>query len=621
MRICLITRICFMGFASLALVQAAVVDSTDKSNLRDTRDTRISSYPQTIERTGENRDALQRSVWLSELAGMKVRDSQNQEIGTVDNVLIDLSRGTTPYAIVNTRQGFLGFGSRSAAIPTEHFRRSPDLNYLELDISKDRLSSFPQTDGKSRDKEQWNQLTREYRQSRGDKDSIRSTIVDTDPSLAMVRRGDDIINQSIFSAANERLGQVKDFLVQLEKGVALLASVQLVESDKTVAIPPSLFLRTPAGEDLQVSTTVDRLSAAPSVDISGRNLSEELISLYRYFEVQPSAALASLLQETGSALQSGSDRVAARSRADRERDRDWDREDNETISQPRSGSSTDRYSAANRSDLPADSESDRTRGDDRISFPAESQTRSQRVERQESSRELRADNFLWNDQMKGKEVRNYQGKSLGSIEDLVLNLDNDVVTHAVLSQGGVLGIGGKRIAVPVSLLRTGENTAFFLIDMSERELNRAPQLDKDTWRQGGRERWLESVNDYYREMFPRLDNQSSRMATRNQQRSLGYALLSDFLGKPVQYAEGGSAGEIRDIQLDLSQGRLLNVLISPDSNPSSWRSYSVREVTAQGPDRFFVNSSRSTRDTRTDSDDRLDSGRQPVRDYDSERNR
>lgn len=616
MRIHAFSRYCLVGMAGLALVQADAADFPNQSNIRDIRDQRVSS-PRNYEQPAQSSDDLQRSIWLSALSGMKVRNNQNQEIGTVDTVLIDLSQGTAPYVIVNTRPGFFGLGARSAAVPSEHFRREPYRNYLETDLTQSRISSFPQTDAKSRDNEDWNQLVREYRAALGIQDPLRNSIVDMARNVVMLRRGDDIMNEDVYSVANEKLGQVENFLVHLEKGLAILASIQPADSEKDIAVPPLLFQSTPVGEDLQVNTTAERLAAAPLTDLSQSTLSSELASLYRHFELRPSAALASLLQGSASDLTRDSDRTYARNQVDRDRDAGWDRTESERIRQPRSEPASDRYNTRSRSEPTADRDLDQDLGDDRISFP----TGSQRAERQEGAKDLRDERVLWSDQLKGKEARNYQGRSLGRIEDLVLDLDNDVITHAVLSQGGVLGFGSKRTLVPLSLLRAGENTSFYLIDISEQELDRAPRLDSNDWRQGSRERWLRSVNDYYREMFPKLRDPSARRDARSGQVSLGYALLSDFIGKPVQYPRGGSAGEIRDIRLDLNRGQLLNVLISPDSDPRSWRTYSVQEITADGPERFFVNSSQTTRDLDTNSDGRIDNNRRPVREYNYERDR
>ena len=49
----------------------------------------------------------------------------------------------------------------------------------------------------------------------------------------------------------------------------------------------------------------------------------------------------------------------------------------------------------------------------------------------------------------GSTVKNPQGKDLGSIKDLVISPEDNRVVYAVLSFGGVLGLGEKAIAMPL----------------------------------------------------------------------------------------------------------------------------------------------------------------------------
>src|SRR5256885_13714801 len=50
----------------------------------------------------------------------------------------------------------------------------------------------------------------------------------------------------------------------------------------------------------------------------------------------------------------------------------------------------------------------------------------------------------------GMEVRNAQDQKLGKIEDIILDLASGHVSYAVLSMGGVLGIGDKLVVVPAN---------------------------------------------------------------------------------------------------------------------------------------------------------------------------
>ena len=55
----------------------------------------------------------------------------------------------------------------------------------------------------------------------------------------------------------------------------------------------------------------------------------------------------------------------------------------------------------------------------------------------------------------GLRVENPQGEHLGKIEDIVFNPSTGHIRYAVLSFGGVLGVGEKWFAIPWKHLRTG----------------------------------------------------------------------------------------------------------------------------------------------------------------------
>jgi hypothetical protein len=59
--------------------------------------------------------------------------------------------------------------------------------------------------------------------------------------------------------------------------------------------------------------------------------------------------------------------------------------------------------------------------------------------------------YLAKDRLIGANVHNKDGKIIGHIDDLVVDGDNKVV-GAVISVGGVLGIGKKEVAVPFAAL-------------------------------------------------------------------------------------------------------------------------------------------------------------------------
>ena len=83
--------------------------------------------------------------------------------------------------------------------------------------------------------------------------------------------------------------------------------------------------------------------------------------------------------------------------------------------------------------------------------------------------------------MIGDKVVNAYGEDLGKIEELMIDLENARVGYAVLSFGGLLGIGDKLFAIPLEALRLDAENHCFVLDIDRERLEQAPGFDKDEW--------------------------------------------------------------------------------------------------------------------------------------------
>jgi sporulation protein YlmC with PRC-barrel domain len=60
----------------------------------------------------------------------------------------------------------------------------------------------------------------------------------------------------------------------------------------------------------------------------------------------------------------------------------------------------------------------------------------------------------------GSRVRNQDGENVGKIEDFVMDMETERIAYAVLSFGGLLGIGDKLFAVmPTAAIPTSAHLA------------------------------------------------------------------------------------------------------------------------------------------------------------------
>jgi PRC-barrel domain len=85
--------------------------------------------------------------------------------------------------------------------------------------------------------------------------------------------------------------------------------------------------------------------------------------------------------------------------------------------------------------------------------------------------------FLADEEVIGKEVVNIMDEEVGTIADLVMDQDQNLV-GVVLSVGGFLGIAEKWVAVPVEEIDfpTAEQPARLLVAVTEEQLKNAPDF-------------------------------------------------------------------------------------------------------------------------------------------------
>ena len=85
------------------------------------------------------------------------------------------------------------------------------------------------------------------------------------------------------------------------------------------------------------------------------------------------------------------------------------------------------------------------------------------------------------DTLIGDSVVNAAEEDLGDIKEIMLDMQTGQIAYAVLSFGGVLGLGDKLFAVPWQALQLDTVNKRFVLDCSKEKLESAPGFDKDRW--------------------------------------------------------------------------------------------------------------------------------------------
>lgn len=79
----------------------------------------------------------------------------------------------------------------------------------------------------------------------------------------------------------------------------------------------------------------------------------------------------------------------------------------------------------------------------------------------------------------GATINDSEGKSLGSIVEIMIDETRGGIAYAVMSYGGTLGVGEKLFAVPWSRLAATPDE--IILDIDRARLDEADGFDKDDW--------------------------------------------------------------------------------------------------------------------------------------------
>ena len=99
--------------------------------------------------------------------------------------------------------------------------------------------------------------------------------------------------------------------------------------------------------------------------------------------------------------------------------------------------------------------------------------------------------------LEGDTVRNSAGEDLGNVDAIMIDIPTGKIAYAVLSFGGVLGMGNKLFAVPWQALRVDEDEKNLILDTDKATLERAPGFDKSNWPDMADTSWGEGIYRYY----------------------------------------------------------------------------------------------------------------------------
>jgi hyperosmotically inducible periplasmic protein len=238
-------------------------------------------------------DSINDAAKASDLIGIPVKNYQNEKLGKVEDLAVDVESGRVVQVILSTG-GFIGIGDTLTAAPPSAFHHDVANKVLHLDANKEKLQNAPKFEmSKWADYSDSNHLARVYSHygqepalgfiQTGDaaQDVPRTTTWDKDrvlsdgqskwmipaSRLGQVQKASKLLGTSVNNLQDEKLGKVENLVVDLPSGriVAVIVSSGgfLGMLDELSAVPPTAFQFTADQNTLQLDTSKEMLASAP----------------------------------------------------------------------------------------------------------------------------------------------------------------------------------------------------------------------------------------------------------------------------------------------------------------------------------------------------------------------
>ena len=241
----------------------------------------------------------------SDLIGMTVNNYQNEKLGKVEDIAVDVESGRIVQVIVSTG-GFASIGDTLTAVPPGALHHDVAHKVLHLDADKEKLKSAPKfemskwadysdsthlsgvynhygeqssftfiqggeaaRDGHRNREDAPNTTSSRKADGTWDKDRISGESQSLIPAsrLAQVQKASKLIGTAVKNRQNEKLGKIENILLDLPSGrivaVILSAGGFLGMGDELSALPPTALRFGAARDTLELDTTKEALSSAP----------------------------------------------------------------------------------------------------------------------------------------------------------------------------------------------------------------------------------------------------------------------------------------------------------------------------------------------------------------------
>jgi PRC-barrel domain len=100
--------------------------------------------------------------------------------------------------------------------------------------------------------------------------------------------------------------------------------------------------------------------------------------------------------------------------------------------------------------------------------------------------------------VQGTNVYNTQGDNLGEVYDVMIDKRSGKIAYAVMSFGGILGMGSNYHPLPWNTLKYDTRQGGYVVGLTKEQLEGAPTIRRDEKPAWGDRSYEQSIHDYYK---------------------------------------------------------------------------------------------------------------------------
>ncbi|HZP86877.1 MAG TPA: PRC-barrel domain-containing protein [Burkholderiales bacterium] len=204
------------------------------------------------------------SMRASKLIGMPVRNAQGEDLGKVQDLVIDVNNGDVYYAVLSFG-GWMSMGDKLFAYPLRVFGLADNANQLVLNIDKQKLKDAPGFEAN-----RWPEWGRDRYRAEVDRYYGDKLTLQPRPNTVL-RRASTLNDADVIDASGNDVGDVEDIVVDMRNGSVQYVVVDFdddwAHNDRLTQLPLAAFRPSRSEQDkLVLRVNQQQVATAPSFD-------------------------------------------------------------------------------------------------------------------------------------------------------------------------------------------------------------------------------------------------------------------------------------------------------------------------------------------------------------------